>query len=256
MRTINNALVAHRGGFEVSLDELSAVQTPAPQGTHFPIAHDVLLDTVKTMLANCGFTVVDERHALACDGARYFGVLDLAGQHQDRRTLVGLRNSHDRSFAAKLALGNRVFVCDNLSFSGEVTIGRKHTTFIERDLPNVVAIAVGKLNVFDLNQDARIGLYKTTELTEAQSDHALLAACRARVIAPTRIIEVMDEYRRPSHPEFAAEGFTLWRLYNAFTEKLKGSLWNLPRRCAALHGVLDSFCGHHTVIDAIDAIDA
>jgi hypothetical protein len=28
-----------------------------------------------------------------------------------------------------------VFVCDNLAFSGEIKIARKHTRFIVRDLP-------------------------------------------------------------------------------------------------------------------------
>lgn len=247
--TVNKALVAHCGGNVVSLDELYNVKTPTPSNTHFPIAHHTLLEHVKDMLADCGWNVVEERHALAKEGARYFGVLGLAGEHLDRRTLVGLRNSHDRSFSARLALGNQVFVCDNLSFSGSVEIGRKHTTFIERDLPRVVATAVGRLNGFEVDQDARIGLYKTTEITPAQADHALLTACRARVIAPTRIIEVMDEYYKPSHPEFAAEGNTLWRLYNAFTEKLKPNFWDLPKRCEALHAVLDTFCGHQTVIE-------
>ena len=43
-----------------------------------------------------------------------------------------------------LALGSQVLVCDNLSFFGEVVLTRRHTRFIERDLPDFVA-AFGRL---------------------------------------------------------------------------------------------------------------
>ena len=35
-----------------------------------------------------------------------------------------------------------VFVCDNLSFSGEVQFGRKHTSFIARDLPELIGQSI------------------------------------------------------------------------------------------------------------------
>jgi len=45
----------------------------------------------------------------------------------DFALVVGLRNSHDKSFPAGLVIGASVLVCDNLSFSGEVRLARKHT---------------------------------------------------------------------------------------------------------------------------------
>ena len=37
----------------------------------------------------------------------------------DYSLVLGLRNSHDKTFPASLALGSQVLVCDNLSFFGE-----------------------------------------------------------------------------------------------------------------------------------------
>ena len=58
-----------------------------------------------------------------------FGLLEVANcqQTEDYAYVLGLRNSHDKRFPAGLAVGASVFVCDNLSFSGEIKIGRKHT---------------------------------------------------------------------------------------------------------------------------------
>jgi hypothetical protein len=58
---------------------------------------------------------------------------------------VGLRNSHDRGYPAGLVAGTGVFICENLSFCGEVEIGRKHTRFAVRDLNHLTARAVGQL---------------------------------------------------------------------------------------------------------------
>jgi hypothetical protein len=52
---------------------------------------------------------------------------------------------------------------------------------------------------------------------------------------------VLEEWRRPKHPEFADRN--AWSLFNAFTEVQKGGLWRLPRRTEALHGVMDAHCG-------------
>ena len=42
-------------------------------------------------------------------------------------------------------VGAAVFVCDNLSFSGDVKLARRHTAHVERDLPQLVSRAVGRL---------------------------------------------------------------------------------------------------------------
>ena len=79
--------------------------------------------------------------------------------------VIGLRNSHDKSFPSALALGNRVFVCDNLAFSGEIKLSRKHTKNISRDLPGLVTKAVGRLADLRQFQAKRIEAYKAADLS-------------------------------------------------------------------------------------------
>jgi hypothetical protein len=64
----------------------------------------------------------------------------------------------------------------------------------------------------------------------------------SRIVPVTRIPDVLSEWREPRHAEFR-EGRTAWRLFNAFTEILKGNLGELPRRTQALHGLMDAACG-------------
>jgi hypothetical protein len=204
------------------------------------------LEQVESTLAGSGMTVANEAHALWSDGLRYFGLLEVTNgrPHDDYGLVIGLRNSHDKSFPAALALGSATFVCDNLAFSGEVTIARRHTRFIERDLPRIVHTAVGRLADMRGQQDERIHSYKETELTDTSAHDLVIRAVDAGVLPVTQLPDVLSEWRMPSHEEFAADGKTVWRFHNAMTHVWKGrNLAALPRRSQALHGLLDSVCG-------------
>ncbi len=138
-------LMLHCGGQTIDRHELANVPTPQPTSTWQPIPHADLLKLVELTLMNSGLPVVNQSHALARDGLRYFGLLQVQSEHQaDYSLVIGLRNSHDMSFPAGLVIGSGVFVCDNLAFSGEVNLARKHTRFILRDLPQLVERAIGQ----------------------------------------------------------------------------------------------------------------
>lgn len=229
----------HSGGNTVSLDELAAAPTPANTQSYYPIPHIQLVEQVKDSLFRTGFSITDETHAL--NNERYFGLMDLKSDYSDRTTTIGLRNSHDKTFPAGLVLGNRVFVCSNLSFSGEIKFSRRHTVNIFRDLPLLVDAAVGRIDAFETNQAARVEAYKTTELDVQTADHIFMSALRAQIVAPSALPKVLNDYLNPQHNEFKKDGFTIWRLFNAFTENMKNSLWMLPKRTMALQAILDSF---------------
>jgi hypothetical protein len=243
MRKTN--LMLHCGARAASREQIAAVATPHRTGTWVPIPHGHLLAGVQGCLERAGLAVVTEAHGLTRDGARYFGLLQVANgdNPDDFGLVVGLRNSHDKSFPAGLAVGASVFVCDNLSFAAEVRLARKHTSHIARDLPQLIERAVGRLGDLRRSQEQRFAAYKQRELTDGQAHDLIVQGLDARVLPLTRIPPVLREWREPRHPEFREGGRTAWRLFNAFTEGLKGNLDALPRRTQALHGLLDAACG-------------
>lgn len=239
-----NGLCLHTGARNVDIAQLSLVKTPERTDTWVPIPHDRFLGGVIEQLQAAHMTVVSQAHALAHEGDRYFGLLQVVNgsNHDDYGMVVGVRNSHDKSFPAGLVVGASVFVCDNLSFSGEIKLARKHTVFVERDLPQLIARAIGKLTDQRNLQDLRFGAYKQTEFTDAQAHDLLIRALDAQVLPVTKLPEVLTEWRTPRHPEFSKDGKTAWRLFNALTEGLKGNLNELPKRTQAAHGILDIAC--------------
>lgn len=141
-------LVLHCGARHVMREDVERAATPAGSRTWQPVAHHQLLQQIESTLVAGGLSIVSEAHALWQDGLRYFGLLEVqhGATQEDYALVIGLRNSHDKTFPATIALGNSVFCCDNLSFAGEVTIARRHTRFIERDLPRVVNTAIARLS--------------------------------------------------------------------------------------------------------------
>lgn len=248
-------LVLHAGAHQVTREEIALVSTPEPTDTWTPIPHLALLQMVTDSLTAGGQVVTREAFGLWRKGQRFFGVLEVRNgqRHDDYAMLVGIRNSHDKTFAASLGLGSHVFVCDNLAFSAEVQVARFHSKFILRDLPGLVSKGVALLHDKRGYQDRRIAAYKEFPISDAHAHDIVIRALRARVINVQRVDDVVEQWYEPNHDEFKPR--TAWSLFNGFTEALKGSGADLQPRTIKLHGLMDSVVGlpafeATTVLDA------
>lgn len=233
-------LMLHAGANAATREEVFAAPTPEATESHFPVPHGALIETIERNIRGSGFEIVREEYGLWMDGDRMFGVLALQNGHRadDFQLAVGIRNSHDKKFAAGLAVGTRVFVCDNLAFSSEIVIARRHTRFIMDDLDRMVAEAAGKIGAAHISQAARIEAYKETALDDARVHDLLIRSVDADVIPTSYIPRVLDEWRDPEHDEFRPR--TAWSLFNGFTEVMKRvNPLLLPRKTTRLHGLLD-----------------
>ena len=234
-------MLLHCGAKIVNRGELFDVPTPSGTSTWYPLAHATVLRAVEGQLAGCGFTITGQTHALSYEGACYFGVLTItmAGRDiNDFSWVVGVRNSHNKMFPAGLVAGTRVFVCDNLAFSGEVKLSRKHTRFAERDLYQLTARAVGQLGNRLLDLDRRVLTYQSTYVNDKRAHDIVIRSLDAGVITTTQVPDVLREWREPSHDDFRPR--TAWSLFNAFTEAHKTvSPHTAVRRAESLYGLFD-----------------
>ena len=244
-------LMLHCGGHEATRDEVVGAETPSATDTWHPIPHISLIDKVVDQMQQAGLIVSQTVHGLWKGGLRYFGMMELTSQEDDEYSLVvGLRNSHDKSFPASLALGSGVFVCDNLAFSGEVKLARRHTRFINRDLPAVIQKAMGRLHDLRHTQERRIEAYRNHPLDDKDACEFIIRALENGVIGSQRVKPVVNEWRNPRHDDFSERN--AWSLFNAFTEIMKpkerqgdrdnNNLIALPKATGQLHGMMDLQC--------------
>jgi len=238
-------LMLHAGAHAISREALDEIKAPRGTKTWNPIPHRRMLELVEGAVEKVGLHVVEQAHGVMADGSRYFGLLELRnGKNADDYGLVvGLRNSTDKSLKAGLAVGSTVFVCDNLAFSADIVIGRKHTLNIDEDLPELVVDAVSRLGAMRVKQDTRIAAYKTTEITDSQVNDLVIRGLDKEIFTATRIPKILAEYREPRHPEFAVAK-NGWRFFNAVTEIAKESpFFDRPKQTIALHELMDGVCG-------------
>jgi len=239
----NANLVLHCGATAVDRSELALAPMPEATDTYQPIAHDHFIDLVENKMRDVGFTFGSQVHSLTRNGQRSFSMVQLMnGSQQDEHALVmGVRNSYDKAFAATVLFGAYVFLCDNLSYSAEVVIGRKHTTHILRDLPDLVAAGVGQTKAMSYVQDQRFEVYRDFKLTDARADRLMIEMIRRDAINTSRFDKLVTEWYEPRVDHGPRRA---WRLFNACTEALKGAPpHDMPRRTIELQAIMDAETG-------------
>ena len=89
------------------------------------------IESILNRIDRNGLTVARTQLAVTADGAKLFGVIDVANGPGFARQL-GFRNATDESMAIRGVAGHRVFVCDNMALSGdEFSVSRKNTTGLD-----------------------------------------------------------------------------------------------------------------------------
>lgn len=251
-----NGLMLHCGGEHLPRHELAAIPSPAETETYKPLPHADFVDMVQDELENFGLRVVSEAHGVvrrksavhgedAIKGGNYFGLLECKGDnftYNERALVLGLRNSHVKRFPAQIVIGDRVFVCDNMCFSGEINVTRKHTKNLLDDRLGVrplIVEAISKLLVAAEAQDVRYEAYKAANMSNGEAEVIMIDALRQGVVTSTQLPKVVQQWDTPDHEEFAKHR-NGWRMFNAVTEALKGtSPLELPGRTMKLTSIMD-----------------
>src|SRR5271170_6557036 len=214
-------LSAHLDTNIVTRETLRAL--PAVIGTHSfkPVAHIELVETLENQLNGRNVQIVREQYAISKDGMRLFGTLDLTlNGVAGMAASLGMRTANNRTMSLQMVAGMRVFVCDNMAFSGEtIILRRKHTSGL-----NLIDELVEALNEYEVHYrqlKSEIGNLQNYALN-SDAAKVLIHDIFAKQIMPVRFMPtVSSEYfaENPRHAEFAPR--TAWSLLNAFTEVAK-----------------------------------
>lgn len=231
-----NTLWNHANSNPVTRETVKGLATPMRTKSHVPIAHFRMLDQVEHTLQQARIMPEDFNCIVSHDGNRMFALYDIGSASAqgspgnqlelppnspltDFRYQIGVRNSHDKAFSASVCMGTSVVVCDNLCFSGQVQLSRKHTSMIAFQLPGLITRAVGEALHDRGVMAARFDHYFQAALDDRDAHHIICEWLRAGALAPNKAANVISEWHAPSHDEFAARN--AWSLLNAMTETNK-----------------------------------
>lgn len=212
------SLMLHCGAYSLTREEVAELPVVRPKtDTHstMPFINDV--NYAVEAIERLGLQIVDEQYGIGRAGKQFFGAIECKTD-QDYALTIGLRGSHDMSLNRGIAVGSRVFVCDNLSFSGDIAIQTKQTVNLPYRLPGLIQGAIEQVPEMAEHQAERFARYKDYTVTEMEGKGLLIDMLRDKIITPREIVPIVGEWEKPSHEEHEEFGFSLWRLHNAVTE--------------------------------------
>ena len=211
-------LIMEEGKF-VNRAEVARIDTPCSTDTWHPVSHIDVIEAVTEVVKAHNWEIEGEKFGLAREGQKMFGVMEIArSSSPEWHRCIGIRNSHDKSFAVGLSAGIVVCVCTNMAFGGTTVIKRRHTSGIV--LAELIDRAVAALEDDFLTVETVAEDLKDTYLkNDDEARSCIVRAAELGVINSCDILPVFYEFKKPSHEEFQEP--TRWSLLNAFTETVK-----------------------------------
>lgn len=249
-------LYSHAGNPHLSLAELAQVPTPQGQGRfHRPYPFHTYVEDVESSLDRVGFDVLERDLEITKDQQRFFGALAIAPRDgepveifentdgdkcyrqgdADYELLVGLRGAHDQTIKREMVLGDKIFVCSNLSFSGSIgKISTKQTTNIHRRLPGLIADAVSKIPALAKQRGQMFEAFKNHVFPNPRSgDAALVEIFRQGGLSGAQLAKAILEWDNPSYEAHLEWGRSAWLLRNSVTQALKPAGQNINHNLIA-----------------------
>jgi hypothetical protein len=242
----DSTLMTHCGATTATIEEVRAVPVPDPDDSWHPIPHGLAVDLLEKSIESHGFGIrrrqfalqdgrIEKRENQTWAGAKLFGVYDLtlpwASDGDEFSMAMGVRNSMDMSFAYSLVGGDRVFVCDNLAFSGVVEMRKKHTANILDGLEGLVSDAVLQTSDLFVSQAERFEAWKALELSVEEATD-FVCEVQEEGALPIRGIPAIRALFRDGEAKGGLGGYeefrapTVWSLYNHFSEFAKSQRIN------------------------------
>jgi hypothetical protein len=128
---------------------------------------------------------------------------------------VGFRHANDRSMPIQIAVGARVFVCDNMSFLGELIHTRKHTAKLDLGVELDSAMYRYMQGFRKLVDD--ITVQQESPLEDRKAKTLIYDIFRQKIV-PVRLLHpVVEDYETRAKQEPP----TGWLLHNCFTAQIK-----------------------------------
>ena len=205
----------------VSREQLMTIPPPPATSTWRPIAHGDLVSAIDRQLLARGITIRKETFAVQRDGARLFAVLDLSIESSEEScAAMGIRTANDRSMALEIAVGVKVFVCDNLAFSGDlIALRRKHTA--KFDLNADISRAVDRYQAHLVALQRTITAAHEASISDEEAKGLIFEAFRYEILPIRCFKQVAETYFDPSTEMTDVQPRTMWGLHNAFTRAVR-----------------------------------
>jgi hypothetical protein len=151
---------------------------------------------------------------------KLFGLLELENGFEGARYTLGVRNANDKSMRLAMTVGYRVFVCDNMAFSGDFTpVLAKHSKHF--NLNDAIALGIDRMQRNFEPMRKQVEGWRADQITDETAKLIIYKAFIEDALdAPKHLARLVNDlYFEPRYDDFQPR--TMWSLTNAFTSAFK-----------------------------------
>jgi hypothetical protein len=238
------------GANKVTESEVFNVPAVPFSKTFHPVHHRDLIMAVKEGVQAVGLEIVESQYVLAAEGNRMFATYSLNQKNSELCWAIGIRNSMNRTMSLGICAGTKVFVCENLCFSGDFLAFRRHTSGLDIDelaflAYKSVRAMIPRLKALEAWQ---LGL-RNFALPDNHLKVLLVEIMTNNVIPPSKFHQFNDLYSNTYRDN------SLWSFHESATEILRESnLMTLPGKNKLLNQAIDNYIGSLSVAHDVSAL--
>jgi hypothetical protein len=240
------SLSAHTSTNRATEAEVLAVPEPEWTKTFHPVSHGKVVQSLDKAIKSLGLEVNNRQYSLNKSGTWMFGTWSLDLGTSTTGYELGFRNSLDKWFALGICAGTRVFVCDNMCFSGEFITMRRHTAGLDyeevEDLGmKAVRGAVAEMEKLTQWQEGMREIY----VPKPDFKQLAFDMVAEGVFGPSKLmryVEAVDEEIKVNHSGVLNGARTLHAVHGGVTRLIRElSLHTISDVTRKLNGICDDY---------------
>jgi hypothetical protein len=202
-------------------NEIFSTPVPAKTESYSPVSHESVFNAILEEADKRGLQIKNKQYWVNKGGLQVTAKYNIVVPGDDEFGMMFAgRNSYDKSMSLGFAAGNNVWICTNGMVSGEITLVRRHTGSIARELEEKIQHTFNHLeeNYIKLVNDAN-------KMKEIEMPKSTMAELAGRLFIEEEIVNT-TQLNILKNEIIASEAFpdeNLWSMYNHVTESFKKS---------------------------------
>jgi hypothetical protein len=195
--------------------------------TYQPMDFELAINTTSNRLISNGIRIQHMSYALTemdkvCYCAWQIEMPDKTSTGEtDTAPIVHLKNSYNGQHSLTMILGSYTFLCFNGVMTGEYKISRKHTKNIWNDFQVALDEKIQRLPQAVQADEDRYIRYKNLHPNIDVVNSIMIQSIELGIIPGSAVKRVMDYWKQPEYAHFTRNGYSFYRLLQAYTSVMR-----------------------------------
>ena len=202
-------------------NEIFSAPVPMPTESYAPVSHRNVVNAILEQANKRGFEIASRQYWSNRGGNQVTGKFNIVVPGNDELgMMVAFRNSYDKTMSLGFAAGGNVWICTNGMVSGDITLVRRHTGSIVKEINEKIEVSMN-----DLEEQFNKFVIESRRMKEIEMSKTAMAELVGKMFVEHDLINTvqLNIIKNEINDSEAFKDDTLWSFYNHITESYKKS---------------------------------